>query len=188
MGIKNQMKTIEEELAKKQERFDSANVLTRDVIRNSAKAITFAHNDEMEEALRSIEKAREGMQGISKLRGEFAYITSQASQELAEATIFYWIKKMGKVIGPKEAGIDYEQYLLGLMDVVGELKREILLSLKNNNAKSAKLYLTIMEEIYDSTRSIRFAEAVLPYFRKKQDVARIQLESASSDIIRFLKS
>ena len=73
------------------------------------------------------------------------------------------------------------------MDVVGELKRESLISLRNNNTDEAKRYFSFMEYIYDATRSIRFAEAILPGFRKKQDVARIQIENAGSDILSHLK-
>jgi translin len=73
------------------------------------------------------------------------------------------------------------------MDVVGELKREILDSLRASETERAKAYLVLMESIYDATRAIRFPESVLPGFRKKQDVARIQLENAGSDILRFTK-
>lgn len=44
-----------------------------------------------------------------------------------------------------------------------------------------------MRMIFDGTRSIRFAEAVLNGFRRKQDVARIQIESAGSEILSFKK-
>ena len=43
----------------------------------------------------------------------------------------------------------------------------------------------MMKQIYDGTRKLRFAEAVLSGFRKKQDVARIQIENAGSEILSF---
>ena len=65
---------------------------------------------------------------------------------------------------------------MGMMDVFGELKREIIGSLSEGDVKSARSYYSLMVEMFDATRSIRFAEAVLQGFRRKQDVARIQME------------
>jgi len=42
-----------------------------------------------------------------------------------------------------------------------------------------------MKGIYDSTRSMRFANSLVPDFRHKQDTARIQLENAGSEILAF---
>jgi predicted translin family RNA/ssDNA-binding protein len=42
-----------------------------------------------------------------------------------------------------------------------------------------------MKDIYDMTRSLRFAEATLQGLRKKQDVARIQIENAGNEILYF---
>jgi predicted translin family RNA/ssDNA-binding protein len=41
-----------------------------------------------------------------------------------------------------------------------------------------------MVDIYDSTLHLRFANAVLPDFRRKQDSARIQVENTASEILR----
>ncbi len=74
------------------------------------------------------------------------------------------------------------------MDVMGELKREILEELRRGNLKKAENYFNKMRLIYDDTRSLRFAEAVLNGFRRKQDTARIQVESAGSEILSFKNS
>jgi translin len=71
------------------------------------------------------------------------------------------------------------------MDVMGELKREILEELRKENYKRADAHFEKMKLIYDTTRSLRFAEAVLAGFRRKQDTARIQLENAGSELLSF---
>ena len=97
--------------------------------------------------------------------------------------IFFNIKSEGRIPNLKDVGVSREAYLLGLMDCVGELKREVLEELRDSNVKKAEEYFGMMRHIYDTTRPVRFAEAVLQGFRKKQDVARIQIENAGTEIL-----
>ena len=185
--IDNQIEKIEMELDSLQKNFDEVHELSRGLIRDSAKMITYIHNGNNAE-IESVSKRMVDKHNRLKIfEGRFRYIVIQAYQEMAEARIFYSIKMNDKILTADELEIDYESYILGLMDVVGELKRESLISLRNNNTDEAKRYFSFMEYIYDATRSIRFAEAILPGFRKKQDVARIQIENAGSDILSHLK-
>ncbi len=172
-------------LAKKQEDFDRVMQANREIIREAGQTITLMHNNEVERAGEKLTAMGEMIKQLNKIDARFKYNTSQAYQEYAEAFIFHGIKTK-KIIPPlKETGVDEEGYLMGLMDVVGELKREILESLRAEKIKEAEFYLDTMKAIYDSTRSLRFAEAVLGGFRKKQDVARIQIETAGSEILSF---
>ena len=186
-GIENDVKLISESLSKKQKDFDTAMGLVRDIIRESAQAITMLHNNKEGEAAKKIEFAHKMVETLTKFDAEFSYNTKQAYQEYAEARIFFEIKKKGIVPSYRAVGVDQESYLMGLMDVMGELKREILESLRENRVKEAEVYFDKMRMIFDGTRSIRFAEAVLNGFRRKQDVARIQIEGAGSEILSFKK-
>ncbi len=182
--IDAQIEKIESEFETLQKNFDEAHELSREMIRNAAKMITYIHNDNTD-GIELVSKAIEILhKKLKAFEGRFRYIVIQAYQEMAEARIFYDIKINEHIPTPDEIDIDYESYILGLMDVVGELKRELLNALRKNCIDDAKKYFDFMEYIYDSTRSIRFAEAILPGFRKKQDVARIQIENAGSDILK----
>ena len=63
-----------------------------------------------------------------------------------------------------------EAYLTGLLDATGELKREMYESLRHNKKSDEEKYFEMMEGIYDELLSLRFSNAVLPEFRRKQDV------------------
>ncbi len=182
-GLNSDIEAISWHLTKRQADFDSVMQITREVIRDAGQAITLMHNDEVKKAASKIKGMASSLRKLRKLDPEFRYYTSQAYQEYAEAFIFFGIKKHGGIPGMKMVSVDREAYLMGLMDVVGELKREILESLRKNDVRGAEHYLDTMKQIYDSTRSLRFAEAVLNGFRKKQDVARIQIENAGSEIL-----
>jgi translin len=170
-------------LSKKQKTFDSVMNISRDMIRLAGESITMLHNDERGAALKKIKDIGAKARAMQKIDSEFRYNSLQAYQEYAEAFCFYSIKTRRKLPKLSEVGVPYEAYLLGLMDTVGELKREVLESLRSNDIKTAEWYLEVMKKIYDSTRSVRFAEAVLSGFRRKQDVARIQIEGAGSEIL-----
>jgi translin len=183
--IKDETEAISKYLAAKQKEFDSVMDVSRDVIRDSASAITMLHNNDTKGASQKIKSAYKGVMKLKKSDSKFEYYSRQAYQEYAEATVFSGIKAKGSVPSLKEVGVGPEPYLLGLMDVMGELKREILEELRNGDIDKAESYFGKMKLIYDSTRSLRFAEAILNGFRRKQDVARIQLEGAGSEMLSF---
>lgn len=183
------IESIEAELEKKQKGLDRASELSRDSVRHCAKAINMMHNRNFREAKELIEESRAALAELMQMTSD-NYMLLMPSQEFAEASILYSVTNDAaapSIPSYKELGISAEAYLLGIMDVVGELKREILDSLRSNDVDMAKAHLMLMENIYDATRAIRFPESVLPGFRKKQDVARIQLENAGSDILKFTK-
>jgi translin len=181
------IKSIATHLTKKQKDFDSVMTLVRDLIRDAAQTITMLHNNDTKNAIKTINSASKKLKELQKFDSEFAYHAKQGYQEYAEAKIFMEIKLHHEIPTYQKVGVDEESYLMGLMDVMGELKREILEALGENKLKDAERYFKDMRTIYDGTRSIRFAEAVLNGFRRKQDVARIQVESAGSEILSFKK-
>jgi translin len=184
-GLEADVEEISDYLAKKQSDFDEVMQLSREVIRNAGQLITMMHNGDIKRAAEKLEANKKMVERLKTIDGQFKYNTMQAYQEYAEASIFYELKTKQRVPSMETVGVEKEAYLMGLMDVEGELKREILEMLRIGKIKEAEWYFDTMKMIYDSTRSLRFAEAVLSGFRKKQDTARIQIENAGSEILMF---
>ena len=183
--FKNDVEAIADYLEKKQKDFDAVMQMSRDIIRSAGQTITLLHNDEKDEAEKRLEEMSAIVKKLQKIDSRFKYNTLQAYQEYVEAYVFHSIKTNKKIPTLSKLGVENEAYLLGLMDVVGGLKREILEHLRHSDIKKAEWYFDMMKQIYDGTRKLRFAEAVLSGFRKKQDVARIQIENAGSEILSF---
>jgi translin len=179
------IESIVKNLVKKQKDFDSVMTLVRDIVRGSAQTITLLHNNDTKNAIKTLNSTNKLVKDLQKYDSVFGYHAKSGYQEYAEAKIFSEIKAGNEIPSYTKVGVDEESYMMGLMDVMGELKREILEALRENKAKEAEEYFKAMRKIYDGTRSIRFAEAVLNGFRRKQDVARIQLESAGSELLSF---
>lgn len=180
--IENDIGRAIEHLESKQKDFDSVLALTRRIVRDCSNSITMLHKGDAKGSADLIAKIKSGLKRLEKIDGSFRNQSAQAYQEYAEAYCLYGIVKRGEIPGMDELGMEPEQYLLGLLDVVGELKREALEELRAGNYGRAEKYYAHMTEIYDSTRGLRFPDAVINGFRRKQDVARIQIEQTGSDL------
>ena len=186
-NLESDVNKISKYLTDKQKQFDTVMDASREMIREAGQIITLLHNDKIAEAKKRLAELKKTVAATMGTDGNFRYHTMQAYQEYTEAACFFSIKTEGSIPNLSEVHVDTEAYILGLMDCVGELNREVFEALNNNDTKAANKYFGFMKLIYDSTRSIRFAEVVLNGFRKKQDVARIQIESAGSEILSFKK-
>lgn len=189
MEFRENIERIHSALDRKQESMDVILRESREIIRLSSKAVTLMHAGDIAGAKAIVEGLDERKEALFRSASEsgMGFYSVQPLQEYAEARILLGIINGGRIMLEDEVGVPREPYILGLMDVVGELKREILEALSNDRRDDAKKFLASMKEIYDSTRGMRFSDSVLPGFRRKQDVARAQIESAWSDILSSMK-
>jgi translin len=170
---------------KKQEKAqDEILVLTRELIRDCSMAIKCIHNKEMKEAEDRIKNVDGLVRKLKGLDEDFEYLTLQAYQEYAEAKVLLAIIERREIPGYVELKIPFKAYLLGLLDCVGELRREMLEELKRGNKQDAEYYFESMSDVYEATLPVRFSNSLLPNFRRKQDVARVQVENARSELLR----
>ncbi len=174
---------IEKRIVELESQMDSVMQLSRSVIRLAGKAITALHSKRKREATGLIERMSEQVKELTLREKGFEHYALQAHQEYSEAMIVYGIMERGKVPTIGELGEGEIPYLLGMMDVVGELKREAFESMRTGSLKEASRYYDLMLDIYDSTAHFRFASALVPDFRKKQDTARIQIEGTIGELV-----
>ncbi len=110
-----------------------------------------------------------------------------ALQEGVEAALLASIVRGETLPGPGDLGVDPEPYLLGLGDVVGEVRRLALDRLAHDDLATAEAYVELMEQL--STSLLRFdtTRAIVP-LKPKQDTARALLERTRGEVVmaRFL--
>ena len=110
-----------------------------------------------------------------------------AFQEAVEAVLLGAIVAREPLPGPNDLGVDPEPYLLGLGDVVGEVRRLTLDRLAHDDLAGAEGALALMERLtrallrFDTTRAI-------VQLKPKQDTARTLLERTRGEVVmaRFL--
>ena len=179
------VENIEKHLIVLQARKDKVMEASRDVVRMAGKAITLMHAQNLAEAGAGIRKLSSRVTELKRLEKGFEYNSMQAHQEYVEALAFYVVLKEHRLISLRETRVAEIAYLLGLMDLVGELKREAVDAIRERRIEAADMYYDFMKSIYDSTRAMRFASALVPDFRRKQDTARIQIESVATELASF---
>ncbi len=179
---------IEKKLMDLQKRKDEAIKLSSDIIRLSGRVITKIHGEDLGEVKKLLATLNTEVKKLKKIEAGFEYNTLQAHQEYVEAHGLYIMCNEHRLPSIGELDADEVSYLLGLLDSVGELKRGAVDQLRKGNFEHAQKHYDLMLEIYDSTIPMRFANSLVPDFRKKQDVARIQIERLSSELLLFQRT
>jgi translin len=179
------IQSLVSELEAREKEQDRILATTREIIRHCSNSIKLMHAGELKEAKTELSHIEKKLSPISKTK-VFDYLLEQTYQEVAEAHLLLAAVERKELPGFRELSMPFEPYLLGLCDLVGELRREMLECLKRGKKKDAEYYFDLMNAIYDELVPLRFSNSLLPNFRKKQDVARGQVEQARSELVRAM--
>lgn len=179
------MEDVEKRLVKMDGRRERTLAISREAVRLAGKAITMMHAREKGMADELMEKLGSTIKELSGVEKGFEYNSLQAHQEYVEACVLQHVMVYNKIPTIAQLKEGDVAYLLGLLDAVGELKREAFQEMMAENPGKARGYYNLMTEIYDSTLQMRFASSMLPDFRKKQDSARIQIENTGRELLSF---
>jgi len=105
-----------------------------------------------------------------------------ALQEGVEAVLLGAVVAGTPLPGPSDLGVEPEPYLLGLGDVVGEVRRLVLDRLAHDDLAGAEAHLALMDALtrdllrFDTTRAI-------VQLKPKQDTARSLLERTRGEVV-----
>jgi translin len=159
---------------------------SREIIIGCRKAIQLIHQESMKNAVNNIKKASTKLQSLYELTKDYpelfhAGFVENAAQELVEAQCFYNIMKGRDLPDPDDIKTTYSSYLLGLCDLVGELRRAALDSIRAGEAKEADNYLSMMDEIYDVIIRFDYPSGLIP-IKKKQDMVRNLIERTRGEL------
>ena len=159
---------------------------SREIIISCRKAIQSIHQKKMKDAQSNIKKASSNLQtlyDLTKPHPELfhAGFVENAAQELVEASCLYNVMKGKDLPDPDILQTTYSSYLLGLCDLVGELRRTALDSIRNGDSKKADNYLNMMEDIYDVIIRFDYPSGLLP-IKKKQDMVLGMIEKTRGEL------
>lgn len=159
---------------------------SREIIIGCRKAIQLIHQQKQKEAKNNINKSSKKLQELYDLTKNHpelfhAGFVENAAQELVEASCLYNIMRGNDLPDPDEIQTTYSSYLLGLCDLVGELRRSALDKIREGAAKQADDYLKMMEEIYDVIIRFDYPSGLIP-IKKKQDMVRNLIERTRGEL------
>lgn len=187
MSLKTLLGKIQEELGKRETVHDNVQRDMRRATRLSKQAILFTHQErfaDAEKLLREVEELFTKLRKVTKNYPDMIYsgIVDAAFQEYAEAQTLLHLVEEDRFIDPEKLGIPAISYVLGLADVIGELRRRALDSLRKGDVKTAEKCLQTMEQIYVELISMDEAYMLVPGLRRKSDIARHIIETTRGDV------
>jgi len=159
---------------------------SREIIIGCRKAIQLIHQELMKDAKSNIKKASTKLQDLYDFTKSYpdlyhAGFVENAAQEVVEASCLYNVMKGKDLPDPDEIKTTYSSYLLGLCDLVGELRRTSLDSIRIGEAKKADNYLKMMEDIYEVIIRFDYPSGLIP-IKKKQDMVRNLIERTRGEL------
>ncbi|MBD3193906.1 MAG: haloacid dehalogenase [Candidatus Lokiarchaeota archaeon] len=186
MTLKNNISKVTDNLDKLDENREKILKISRQITRKCSNAIKAIHREEFNDYENQIEIIKRDLNEYRDLintnPGYFHKYLSTPEQEYVEAICLYSIIQKKKIPNYEELEVDALHYTLGLADVVGELRRFILDSIRNSDIDNLNRILETMDEIYTYLFSLDYPSGLTKDLRHKTDTARRLIEKTRGDI------
>jgi translin len=191
-SLKTVLKKVKLELTEKDKVRDDAHEKMRKATSLSKQAILLIHQKRLEEAKKAVETAKKIITNLQGLAEECPIILyggmfSAALQEYSEANIFLGLVEESGFISPEDINVPSVDYVLGLADVVGELRRLALDALREGDVEKGEKCLETMDEIYIELLALDEAFMLVSGLRRKNDIARRIIETTRGDITQEVR-
>jgi translin len=177
---------IEKRIDDKDKIREQALRLSRDIIIQCRKAIQRIHQNEIKDVQKHLKAASAKLAelyDVTQPHPELyhAGFVENAAQEFVEAQCLIHIMQDKDLPDPDSLQTTYSSYLLGLCDVVGELRRKALDEILAGRPNDANRFLKLMETIYDAIMRFDYPSALVP-IKRKQDMVRNLIERTRGEL------
>lgn len=181
------MEAIDKDISAKEKVREAALRLSREIVITCRRAIQHLHRGLVSESEGFIGQAaglHTELIAATKDHQDIFYAgyVENAEQEYVEASVLMSIMQGRDLPGPLELQVTSSAYLLGLCDVVGELRRAALDFMLAGTTAKASEYLKMMDQIYDAVMSFDYPSGLVP-IKKKQDVIRSLVEKTRGELV-----
>ena len=178
---------IEKRLLDKDEIRDTLLKLSRKIIKYAGQCIESFHRSNIEDAKSKLEEATKTLSQINSFleKDSTAYsigIVGVAMQEYVEAKLLLDVIEGKELSSVKSLDVTDQAYLLGIADLIGELRRYVLEKLVEGDVDKAKYFYNLMKELYGTFLQIDYGKNLIPDLRRKKDTARVLVERTLSDL------
>ena len=172
------LQKIKQEIEEFEELRERIIVDSRDILHHSKKAIHALHRNQLDEAHDLLGKAKQALKKLNSVIVKDPSLVSigayrSSIQEYVEATCYYSFVKHRTLPTRHDLEIDYEDYLLGLCDLTGELARRAVVCATHRGLQELDDIKNLIEGIYDFFISLNLRDWEL---RKKADAIKWNLK------------
>jgi translin len=186
MSLREILREIKNELTRKDTIKQEIQKATRKATQLSKQAIFQVHKNELNKAQNILKEAKITLYKYNDTNTNYLNLPlgnmDAAFEEYSEACILLSLVTKGIFISYKEINVPITSYVLGLGDVVGELRRLTLDSLRRGETKKAEDFLKMMEKIYEEMINLDEIQFLINGLRRKCDIARKLIEITRGDV------
>jgi len=182
-NVKPSLNKIAKDLGKTQDSREFLLKNTREIIILCSKSIIAVHKGDLNTGKKNLKHAETLLKKYKKkATGGLRRYLITPEQEFVEAACLIAIVEQKEIPSDKKLSVMAESYVLGLLDCVGELKRQVFDKIRMGKIDEATRMFEIMESLYLQLYTFSMYDKVVKEARRKIDVNRILVDDVRSVI------
>ena len=182
-NVKPSLNKIAKDLGETQDAREFLLKNTREIIILCSKSIIAVHKGDLVTGKNNLKLAESLLKKYKKkATGGLRRYLITPEQEFVEAACLIAIVEKKEVPSDKKLAVMPESYVLGLLDCVGELKRQVFDKIRMNKIEDATRIFEVMESLYLQLYTFSMYDKVVKEARRKIDVNRILVDDVRSVI------
>ena len=180
-NVKSSLPLISKNLEKTNSKREFLIKNNRETVILCSQAIISIHKNDLNTAKKKIAKAKSELTKLKqKTSGNlFRYIITP-EQEFVEAVSLLAVIEGKEIPSVKSLNVSDESYILGLLDCIGELKRQVIDKIRVGDSKRATQLFDVMENLYLLLYPFASYDKIVKETRRKLDVNRMLVEETRS--------
>jgi translin len=150
---------------------------TRQIITLCSESIIDCHKNDTKSAAKKILQAKKLLEQYRKNIDKSLYrYLIPSEQEFVEASSFLALIQGKDIPSPESLGVKDESFVLGLLDCIGEMRRDVYDKIRIGKSEEAREMFEKMDELYLMLYPFAYFDKIVKEARRKLDVNRILVE------------
>ena len=180
-NVKSSLPLISKNLEKTNSKREFLIKNNRETVILCSQAIISIHKNDLSTAKKKIAKAKSELTKLKqKSTGDLVRYIITPEQEFVEAASLLAVIEGKEIPSVKSLKVSDESYLLGLLDCIGEIKRQVIDKIRVGDSRRATQLFDIMENLYLLLYPFASYDKIVKEARRKLDVNRMLVEETRS--------
>ena len=180
-NVKSSLPLISKNLEKTNSKREFLIKNNRETVILCSQAIISIHKNDLNAAKKKIAKAKSELTKLKqKTSGDLVRYIITPEQEFVEAASLLAVIEGKEIPSVKSLNVSDESYILGLLDCIGELKRQVIDKIRVGDSKRATQLFDVMENLYLLLYPFASYDKIVKETRRKLDVNRMLVEETRS--------
>ena len=180
-NVKSSLPLISKNLEKTNSKREFLIKNNRETVILCSQAIISIHKNDLTFAKKKITRAKSELTKLKqKTSGDLIRYIITPEQEFVEAVSLLAVIEGKEIPSVKVLKVSDESYILGLLDCIGELKRQVIDKIRVGDSKHASQLFETMENLYLLLYPFASYDKIVKEARRKLDVNRMLVEETRS--------